>query len=464
MATAASKDRKRITYRRISSIRVASVNSKVYRPVSADDPEVRSLADSIREHGVLEPLVISEDGRLLSGHRRLVAAPLAGLTMVPVRIAKVNQEKEPEKFLRMLVAFNKQRLKSFEEKVRESVIEVDPEQAHQALRAYRASKVRPNIDTLYIRDDVRQRTPISSAKMPFLEAAKKVIMSRQGFWPLSLRAVHYLLISLSEVVLMHAGKPASVYENTLRCYKQLSDLLTRARVQRLLPWDCLCDETRRTMEWDVYRDVGAFLDNEMERFLRDYWRDLQQGQGVHVEILAEKLTVAPILESVAEEFTIPVMTGRGYASLPLRYELVQRLKRSGCDRLVVLMVSDFDPDGEEICESFVRSLRRDFQLRAEGIKVALTREQVEQFKLPPRMKAKQTKRARRFVDKYGEDVWEVEALQPEVLQQLLRDAICSTIDLSVFERELQQEREDAANLERIRTRVQVALGGVLQGE
>ncbi len=51
------------------------------------------LTASIREHGVLQPLVVSADGRLLAGRRRLEAARRAGLKMVPVRLCEIEDER-----------------------------------------------------------------------------------------------------------------------------------------------------------------------------------------------------------------------------------------------------------------------------------------------------------------------------------------------------------------------------------
>ncbi len=55
-----------------------------------DDEEMKSLIESIREYGILTPLVVSRQGRrgdviqLVSGHRRLLAAKELGLQVVPV--------------------------------------------------------------------------------------------------------------------------------------------------------------------------------------------------------------------------------------------------------------------------------------------------------------------------------------------------------------------------------------------
>ncbi len=55
-----------------------------------DDEEMKSLIESIREYGILTPLIVSRQGRrgeviqLVSGHRRLHAAKELGLQVVPV--------------------------------------------------------------------------------------------------------------------------------------------------------------------------------------------------------------------------------------------------------------------------------------------------------------------------------------------------------------------------------------------
>ena len=54
--------------------------------MSADDPAVQSLAEKIRRQGLLQPIVITRDNVIVSGHRRRVASMLAGLTSVPCRV------------------------------------------------------------------------------------------------------------------------------------------------------------------------------------------------------------------------------------------------------------------------------------------------------------------------------------------------------------------------------------------
>jgi ParB family chromosome partitioning protein len=60
-----------------------------------DEDEIASMADSIRNSGVLQPLIVRKAGeryQLIAGERRLRAARLAGLTAVPIRVVEFNDQ------------------------------------------------------------------------------------------------------------------------------------------------------------------------------------------------------------------------------------------------------------------------------------------------------------------------------------------------------------------------------------
>lgn len=78
------------------SVAVAEIQQNPYQPRKAfDDEELASLSDSIRAHGILQPLVVRKVGeqfQLIAGERRLRAAQAAGLAEVPVRIVDFNDQ------------------------------------------------------------------------------------------------------------------------------------------------------------------------------------------------------------------------------------------------------------------------------------------------------------------------------------------------------------------------------------
>jgi ParB family chromosome partitioning protein len=64
-----------------------------------DEAQLAELAASIREHGILQPLVVTQDGEryeLIAGERRLRAAKLAGMMLVPVIVRSFDEQQKLE--------------------------------------------------------------------------------------------------------------------------------------------------------------------------------------------------------------------------------------------------------------------------------------------------------------------------------------------------------------------------------
>ena len=453
--------------RSITSIRLCPDNQELYRPVDPSDPDLQSLTDSIRAEGIREPLVVTRDGYLLSGHRRLAAAQLAGLRRVPVRVANVSYRRNPERCRRLLVTFNRQRVKTPGELLAEEVVLADPAAAWADLRARRAAK--DGHGSLYpphamIGGTERAaRRAISAAKQGFLEAVRTIIRGRREFWPLSDRQVHYAL--LSDPPLRHALKPSSRYRNERHSYHDLCDVLTRARLVGAIPWQAIADEPRPFIHATGWSNAQTFIRQDLAQLFNGYYRRYQQSQPAHLEIVGEKLTVRSIVEPVASEFGVPLTIARGYPSIDPRRRIAERFQDSGKRRLVLLVASDFDPEGVDIGTSLVNSLRDDFDIDAadiSAVRVAVTPAQVAELKLPPTMEAKAgSSRYAAFARQYGRFAYELEALPPETLQQALRDAIRSFMDLDLFDAELALEKRDAGYLAAVRARMLAALPGLV---
>ncbi len=67
--------------------------------LSFDEQGLKELADSIREHGIIQPLVLRKLGdkyEIIAGERRYKAAQIAGLTTVPAVIANIDDNKSAE--------------------------------------------------------------------------------------------------------------------------------------------------------------------------------------------------------------------------------------------------------------------------------------------------------------------------------------------------------------------------------
>lgn len=69
------------------------------------DESLRELAMSIREQGVLQPIIITPSGRIIAGHRRVEAAKLAELKVIPVIVKNLSESEQ----LQLLLIENLQR-------------------------------------------------------------------------------------------------------------------------------------------------------------------------------------------------------------------------------------------------------------------------------------------------------------------------------------------------------------------
>lgn len=444
----------------LDEIRPAPENDLVYRPVRPEDPDIQELARSIEQHGLREPIVITRDGFILSGHRRYAACRIAGLRSVECRIEDITRG--DREFETMLVEYNRQRVKGFDEVVREQIITCNPENAYEALIQDRKARSNVSADFLKI-EGQKIRKSIGRAKRPMLAAVRRIISEQRQFWPLSDRSIHYDL--LNDPPLRHANKPDSRYQNSPRCYKDLCDLLTRARLAGEVPFEAIADPTRTVCNWKLDRGVGTFLRRQMDQFLTGYYRDLQASQPNHIEIVGEKNTIAGSIRDVAMEFCIPYTLGRGYCSLDPRHQMAKRYRASGKSQLIVLILSDFDPEGEDIAHSFTRSMRDDFCINdVVAVKVCLTHEQVMERDLPQTFDIKKTSsRYKRFARKYGNRAHELEALSPDERSRLLEEAILDVLDLEAYNAEVDAEKQDAAKLDALRGRAIGSLADVLSG-
>ena len=103
-----------ILIRCITSVRPHPLNQTLYETMTPESPQFIQLKDSILQQGILEPLVIRPDGTLLSGHRRLSVAQHLGLTEVPTTIKTDGDDRL------LLIEFNRQRIKTLSETMREA--------------------------------------------------------------------------------------------------------------------------------------------------------------------------------------------------------------------------------------------------------------------------------------------------------------------------------------------------------
>jgi hypothetical protein len=450
----------------LSKIKPSPENDRLYRRVHENDEAVQQLAASIREMGVMEPVLLTADNLIVSGHRRCCAARVAGLDSVPARkLPRHRDDFSEDEYVALLREHNRQRSKTFAEMTREAVVDCDPTQAYEALLNQRTQRCVDDLTRIDMSGRVN-RSEISPAKDPMVAAIKQVLRDYRAFLPISVRTVHYQLAQ-NHRPLRHASKPDSVYVNTLACYKSCSELLTRMRIEGIIPHEWIEDETRPYIRWQCYSQTGDFVREQVDEFLKDFRRDLMSSQPRHVHLAVEKNTVFGIAKNIAGVYSIPVSSLRGQTSTASKFAIADSYRKSGKDGLTLLVLSDFDPTGEAIATSVAKCLRDDFDIEdIEAFKIGITADQVEGLKLLSNADGLDVKlsdsSARAFLEKYGGDVtcYELEALSISDLQQIIRDAFDSVLDIDLLNQEREQEAVDAAKLQTLREQLHEFIGAI----
>jgi hypothetical protein len=452
----------------LGSIHIAPENSEIYAAIRSDDPAILELAQDIALKGIQDELLVSSDHYLISGHRRLTAARIAGKWKVPVRVMpEISYAKNHAEFLKRLVAMNSQRHKSPSDMLHEEIVKTDPKKASQQLKNERLEKGK-NGDrkNLSVIDPIGYfgRCKLSAAKQPLLDAILLVLDKQEDYWPISVRQVFYRLLG-PDAPRLHASKQ-ELLDNNIKSYRAVVDVVARGRIEGLVPWAAIDDTTRPIDLNDFYDNPAQFFREEFENFLKGYCRNRQRSQPDHIEIALEKLTMRAFVNRVAQEYTIPLSTLRGMGTTGPKHKVATRFRASGKDKLILLVITDLDPAGDTIAENLVNDFREDYGItNIEAYKVALTIDQVEQFELEPSMDAKEDSPTyKKYVERYGDRVlrydeqkgrevpkaFELDAMDPSQAEDVLHSAIRAVMDIDRYNTEMAAEEADSREIIAVR--------------
>lgn len=146
--------------RKTRDLRPHEANERIY-----GDHADKGLIDSIRTFGIHDPLLITHDGRIISGHRRYEAAVSLGLPKVPVSVFSSDDELDIEQ---ALIECNRQREKTNEQKSRE----------YKRLKAILHERESRQGNNQYTNGNVASGKYLPEADKPSQKAAAAVGMSR----------------------------------------------------------------------------------------------------------------------------------------------------------------------------------------------------------------------------------------------------------------------------------------------
>lgn len=253
--------------------------------------------------------------------------------------------------------------------------------------------------------------------------------------------------------------------NTQRSYKNLGGVIDKARLAGLMDWAYIVDRTR-----NVYRTDGADTSPEdaVAAAAESYARQLWEDQPWHVEVWVEKEALAGVVQRAAGAVGVHYFSCRGYVSQSEMHSAGMRFRRYGRQGKNNLLVhlGDHDPSGLDM----TRDIRDRLEMFAgpayapEIRRVALNMAQVEQYGPPPNPAKVTDSRFEAYELEYGDESWELDALEPQVLADLIAAAVLSVRDEDLWQDAYDQQERERGQLQGISANYDTIVGMGLDRE
>jgi hypothetical protein len=267
-------------------------------------------------------------------------------------------------------------------------------------------------------------------------------------------------------------------KNTVKNYKKLCVLMEKARMAGHVDWDAIVDRTRNLKSLGHWSKPGDIIRGSARAYRLDLWA----RQPYRLECWIEKDAMIGVIEDVCEENDVPYFSCRGYTSVSEVWGAARRhleYIKAG-QRVVVLHFGDHDPSGLDMTKDIQKRLKhfqtmdwyRECMPRKKGTtkgaiwenmarrvnlpgemymgtevkRLALHMEQVEQYSPPPNPAKESDSRFKKYQEEFGDDSWELDALEPNVIEQLLQDGIDSHRDGTIWNEDYEKQELERKDL------------------
>ncbi len=255
---------------------------------------------------------------------------------------------------------------------------------------------------------------------------------RRGF-VLTLRQLYYQFVQ------------RNLLPNKQSEYKRLGSIVDDARQAGLLDWSTIEDRTRNVKKPSVWASPESILRAVAEQYQEDPWRN----QEYRPEVWIEKDALMGVIEGVCEELRVPYFACRGYASQSEIYAAGKRFqeqRRKGF-KPIVFYLGDHDPSGIHMPQDVAGRLQLFSRNYVEVRRLALNMEQIEEYNPPPNPAKDTDSRFEGYQEEFGDDSWELDALDPDVINDLIRDALDDIIDRAQWDLDIEKEVENQKGLQ-----------------
>jgi len=256
-----------------------------------------------------------------------------------------------------------------------------------------------------------------------ISEVRQILNDEAEYLPLTLRQIFYRLV-VKELV-----------DKTERGYSRMCEVLGAARRSKLICMDDIRDDGFRQNQAPGWISVDSLVD-AFQHTAENFTLDRQGGQAQRIIVWCEAGGMVPQLQSVANDYSIPVYSSGGFDSITTQHSM-GKLFSENVTNTLVLHIGDHDPSGVHMFSSLeenVMSFAEHYNGFPEFVRLAVTPVQVDDYNLPTAPPKKTDNRSFE-----GNETTQAEALPPATLASILRNAIETRMDMEIYSNIIDQE-------------------------
>lgn len=278
----------------------------------------------------------------------------------------------------------------------------------------------------------------TATSQALIEQANDIIADYQAQgYKLTLRQLYYQFVA------------RDLIRNSQREYKRMGSIINDARLAGLIDWHAIEDRTRNLQQNDHWRTPQGILQDCVGWYQLDHWK----RQPYRPEVWIEKDALVGVIADVCNELDVPYFSCRGYTSQSEMWNAWHRMADGDERQMPVLLhLGDHDPSGIDMSRDITDRLttfffggHNCFALH----RLALNMDQVNEYNPPPNPAKTTDSRFESYTRQYGDDSWELDALEPQVIADLVRKAILALRNDGIYEQVLADEEEGKDRLQAI---------------
>lgn len=249
-------------------------------------------------------------------------------------------------------------------------------------------------------------------------------------YKLTLRQLYYQLVSRDYV------------PNTQKSYDRVGSIVNDARLGGLIDWNALEDRTRNVKSVNHWESPKEIIETMAEQYRLDKWENCH----IRPEVWIEKDALAGVIERPCTELDVSYFSCRGYVSQSEMWGAAMRfLERArGGQHTLIIHLGDHDPSGIDMSRDIEDRISGFMKYHSKGDyfhlnRIALNMDQVREYDPPPNPAKSTDSRFAAYLSEYGDESWELDALEPAVLAELITTVVEGVREDGPFEETRERE-------------------------